>query len=127
MDEEGFFSIVDRKKDMILIGGYSVAPREIDEVLFAHPDIQEAVTVGIPHATRGEIIKAYVVLKEGATLTRQEVIAWCRQRLANYKVPREVEFRTDLPKTMVGKMLRRALRAEEAAKQQPRTRNMLPE
>ena len=116
MDEEGYFFIVDRKKDMILSGGYNVYPREIDEVLLEHPKIKEAVAVGISHATRGEIIKAYVVPKEGEELTRAEVIAFCREKLANYKIPKKVEFRTELPKTMVGKVLRRALREEEDRK-----------
>ena len=116
MDEEGFFSIVDRKKDMIIVAGYNVAPREIDEVLYEHPKVRDAVSVGVPHPSRGEIIKAYVVLKEGEHCERSEIIAWCRERLANYKVPRQVEFRDELPKTLVGKILRRVLRAEEEAK-----------
>lgn len=116
MDEEGFFSIVDRKKDMIIVAGYNVAPREIDEVLYEHPKVRDAVTVGVPHPSRGEVIKAYVVLKEGEHCERSEIIAWCRERLANYKVPRMVEFRDELPKTLVGKILRRVLRAEEEAK-----------
>ena len=116
MDEEGYFFIVDRKKDMIISSGYNIYPREIDEVLYAHPKIQEAVTVGLPHKTRGEVIKAYVVLKEGQSLDSSEVIGFCREKLAGYKVPRQVEFRKDLPKTMVGKILRRTLREEEARK-----------
>ena len=116
MDEDGYFTIVDRKKDMIIVGGYNVSPREIDEVLYEHPKVQEAVTVGVPHQSRGEVIKAYVVLKPGETAERAELMAWCRQRLANFKVPRHVEFRDSLPKTLVGKILRRSLRAEEAAK-----------
>lgn len=116
MDEEGYFYIVDRKKDLIISGGYNIYPREIDEVLHAHPKIEEAVTVGIPHEARGEIVKAYVITAPGEELSRSDVIAYCRDKLANYKVPRRVEFRTELPKTMVGKVLRRALRDEEAAK-----------
>lgn len=116
MDEEGFFSIVDRKKDMIIVAGYNVAPREIDEVLYEHPKVRDAVSVGVPHPSRGEIIKAYIVLKEGERCERSEIIAWCRDRLANYKVPRQVEFRDELPKTLVGKILRRVLRAEEEAR-----------
>lgn len=116
MDEEGYFFIVDRKKDLIISGGYNIYPREIDEVLYTHPKIKEAVSVGIPHEARGEIVKVYVVLEDDAKLSRSEVIAFCREKLANYKVPRKVEFRKDLPKTMVGKVLRRALRDEEAAK-----------
>ncbi len=113
MDKDGYFYIVDRKKDMIIVGGYNVAPREIDEVLHEHPKVKEAVTVGVPHPTRGEIIKAYIVPVDGQTLERSEIVAWCRARLANYKVPRQVEFRAELPKTLVGKILRRALRDEE--------------
>ena len=116
MDEEGYFYIVDRKKDLIISGGYNIYPREIDEVLHAHPKIEEAVSVGIPHEARGEIVKVYIVLCDGEKLSRSDVIAYCREKLANYKVPRRVEFRKDLPKTMVGKVLRRALREEEAAK-----------
>ena len=116
MDEDGYFFIVDRKKDLIISGGYNIYPREIDEVLHAHPKIEEAVSVGIPHDARGEIVKAYVVIRQGESLTRNEVMAYCREKLAGYKVPRKVEFRTELPKTMVGKVLRRALREEEEAK-----------
>ncbi|BDQ34784.1 long-chain-fatty-acid--CoA ligase [Pseudodesulfovibrio portus] len=116
MDEEGYFYIVDRKKDLIISGGYNIYPREIDEVLHAHPKIKEAVSVGIPHESRGEIVKAYVVAQEGEELSRSDVIGYCREKLANYKVPKKVEFRRDLPKTMVGKVLRRALREEEKAK-----------
>lgn len=114
MDEEGYFFIVDRKKDLIISAGYNIYPREIDEVLHQHPKIQEAVAVGVPCDARGEVVKAFVVPKEGQNLTKAEVIAFCRQKLAGYKVPRHVEFRESLPKTIVGKVLRRALRAEEA-------------
>lgn len=116
MDEEGYFFIVDRKKDLIISGGYNIYPREIDEVLHAHPKIKEAVSVGIPHEARGEIVKAYVIVEDGETLSRSDVIGYCREKLANYKVPKRVEFRKELPKTMVGKVLRRALRDEEVAK-----------
>lgn len=116
MDEEGYFYIVDRKKDMILVAGYNVYPREIDEVLYEHPKVQEAVTVGVPHKTRGEIIKVYIVPKNGEELTKSEVLSHCREKLANYKVPKQVEFRDELPKTIVGKVLRRALRDEEEKK-----------
>ncbi len=113
MDEDGYFYIVDRKKDLIITGGYNVYPREIDEVLHEHPAVREAVTVGVPHATRGEIIKAYIVLKEGHSATKADILAFCRQKLASYKVPKQIEFRDELPKTLVGKVLRRALREEE--------------
>ncbi|WP_432737900.1 long-chain-fatty-acid--CoA ligase [Maridesulfovibrio sp. FT414] len=116
MDEDGYFYIVDRKKDMIISSGYNIYPREVDEVLYKHPKIKEAVTVGLPHKTRGEIIKVYIVLKEGESMDRNEITAYCREKLAGYKVPRQVEFRKELPKTMVGKVLRRALREEEARK-----------
>ena len=116
MDEEGYFFIVDRKKDLIITGGYNVYPREIDEVLHEHPAVKEAVSVGIKHPTRGEIIKAYIVLKEGHTLTKTDVLAFCREKLANYKVPKQVEFRDDLPKSIVGKVLRRVIREEEERK-----------
>ena len=116
MDEEGYFYIVDRKKDLIIVGGYNVYPREIDEVLHTHPKIREAVTVGVNHRSRGETVKAYIVPKEGANLTVPEVVAFCRQKLASFKVPRLIEFREELPKTMVGKVLRRILREEELHK-----------
>lgn len=116
MDEDGYFHIVDRKKDLIIVGGYNVYPREIDEVLHSHPKIREAVTVGVSHRSRGETIKAYIVPKEGETLTVPEVVAYCRKQLASFKVPRSIEFRAELPKSMVGKVLRRILRDEEASK-----------
>lgn len=116
MDEEGYFYIVDRKKDLIIVGGYNVYPREIDEVLHSHPKIREAVTVGVNHRSRGETVKAYIVPEEGVTLTVPEVVAFCRQKLASFKVPRLIEFRDELPKSMVGKVLRRILRDEELQK-----------
>ena len=116
VDEEGYFTIVDRKKDMIIAGGYNIYPREIEEVLYEHPKVKEAVAVGIPHPYRGETVKVYEVLKEGESATEDEIVRWCKGRLAKFKVPTDVEFRTDLPKTMVGKILRRMLREEELAK-----------
>jgi long-chain acyl-CoA synthetase len=116
MDEDGFFRVVDRKKDMFIVGGFNVYPREIEEVLYQHPKVMEAAVVGIPDVQRGENIKAFVVLKAGESATEDEIIAYCRQQLTRYKVPRQVEFRDNLPKTMVGKILRRALRDEEMAK-----------
>ena len=116
MDAQGYFQIVDRKKDMVIVAGYNVYPREVDEVLLEHPDILEAVAVGVSDPTRGETLKAYVVTRPGAELTRADVIAWCRSKLAGYKIPRQVEFRDALPKTIVGKVLRRVLRAEEDEK-----------
>jgi long-chain acyl-CoA synthetase len=110
MDEDGFFYIVDRKKDMIIAGGFNVYPREVEEVLFEHPKIKEAAVIGVPDAYRGETVKAFVVPQDGATVTPEEITAFCRERLAAYKVPRLIEFRESLPKTGVGKYLRRALR-----------------
>lgn len=116
MDEDGYFYIVDRKKDMVIVGGYNVYPREVDEVLLAHPKIADAVTVGISDGIRGETLKAYVVPQPDETMSKADVVGWCRARLASYKVPRLVEFRKELPKTIVGKVLRRALREEEEAR-----------
>ena len=116
MDADGYFQIVDRKKDMIISGGYNVYPRDVEEVLYEHPKIKEAVVAGVPDEYRGEMVKAYIVLKEGETATEEEIIEFCRARLAKYKVPRAVEFRKELPKTMVGKLLRRLLVEEEQRK-----------
>ncbi|MEE8415716.1 MAG: long-chain fatty acid--CoA ligase [Desulfobacterales bacterium] len=116
MDEDGYFYIVDRIKDMIISGGYNVYPRDIDEVFYDHPKVQEACSIGIPHPTRGEAIKVFVVLKEGETATKEDFISYCETRLAKYKLPTEIDFRTDLPKTNVGKILRKELRAEEMEK-----------
>lgn len=123
MDEEGYFYIVDRKKDLIITGGYNVYPREIDEVMLEHPKVKEAVSVGIPNETRGEVIKAYIVPKSGEKLTKAEIISFCREKLAGFKVPKQVEFRDDLPKTIVGKVLRRALREEEMQKMAEKNKN----
>ncbi len=116
VDEDGYFYIVDRIKDMIISGGYNVYPRDIDEVLFEHPKILEACCIGIPHEKRGEAVKAFVILKEGQTLTQKEVIDYCDAKLAKYKLPVEVEFRQELPKSNVGKILRKDLRIEEENK-----------
>ena len=116
MDEQGYFSIVDRIKDIIISGGYNVYPRDIDEVLFEHPKVVEACCIGIPHPKRGEAVKAFIVLKEGQTMTQQEVIEYCDGRLAKYKLPVAVEFRNELPKSNVGKILRKDLRQEEGNK-----------
>ena len=109
MDEEGYFQIVDRKKDMIICGGFNVYPRDVEEVLFKHPAVHEAAVVGIRDTYRGETVKAFVVLKEGMAATEEELVAFCREHLAKYKVPTAVEFRTELPKSTVGKVLRREL------------------
>ncbi|MDP8969972.1 MAG: long-chain fatty acid--CoA ligase [Actinomycetota bacterium] len=118
-DEEGYFSIVDRKKDMIIAGGYNIYPRDIEEELYAHPKVAKAVVAGIPDAYRGETVKAYIVTKDGESATEEEIDAFLRARLAAYKVPTSYEFRSELPETMVGKVLRRLLVEEELAKQQP--------
>ncbi len=117
MDEEGYFYIVDRKKDMIISGGYNVYPRDIEEVVFTHPDVVEAAAIGVPHPTRGEQVKVFAVLREGSRLTGQELIDFCKGKLATYKLPTLVEFVDELPKTNVGKVLKKELRARELAKQ----------
>jgi long-chain acyl-CoA synthetase len=109
MDEEGFFYIVDRKKELIKPGGYQVWPREVEEVIATNPKVMEAGVAGIPDAYRGETVKAWVVLKPGQTATEEEIKDWCKDRMAKFKVPTHVEFRSELPKTTVGKILRREL------------------
>jgi long-chain acyl-CoA synthetase len=116
MDEDGYFYIVDRKKDMIVASGYNVYPREVEEVLFEHPDVAEAVAIGIPDEYRGESVKAFVVKRPGATTKEDEILAFCKERLAAYKAPKAVEFRDELPKSAVGKLLRRVLVDEERAR-----------
>lgn len=118
MDEKGYFYVVDRKKDMIIAGGFNIYPREIEEILYEHEAVQECVVAGIPDPYRGETVKAYIVLKEGKTVTDKELNTFCRKNLAAYKVPRFYEFRTELPKTAVGKILRRTLVDEEKKKMQ---------
>jgi len=115
MDEDGYFYIVDRKKDLIDAAGYKVWPREVEEVLFEHPAVKEAAIIGVPDPYRGETVKAFITLKEGyeGRVTDQEIIQFCRDRIAAYKVPKIVEFRKELPKTLIGKVLRRALREEQ--------------
>jgi long-chain acyl-CoA synthetase len=116
MDEKGYFYIVDRKKDMIIASGFNIYPREIEEVLYEHPAVQEAVVAGVPDPYRGETVKAYIVLKEGHSVTEKEMDKYARKHLAAYKVPRLYEFRNELPKTTVGKILRRQLVEEERKK-----------
>ncbi len=119
MDEDGFFYIVDRKKDMVSVGGLKVYPREVEEVLFEHPDVREAAVIGIPHQYMGETVKAFVVLKDPskAASAREDILQFCSVKLAKYKVPHEIEFVQDLPKTLVGKVLRRKLRESAATAQ----------
>lgn len=119
MDEDGYFYIVDRKKDMIDVGGLKVYPREVEEVLFEHPAVKEAAVVGIPDEYRGESVKAFVVLRANAPSegVEADILAFCKDRLAKYKVPRKFEFVADLPKTLVGKVLRRKLKEAPASAQ----------
>jgi long-chain acyl-CoA synthetase len=116
VDEDGYFRIVDRKKDLIIASGYNIYPREVEEVLYEHEKVLEAAVAGVPDPYRGETVKAFVVLREGETATQEEIIEFCRARLAPYKCPRTVEFRTSLPKSTVGKILRRVLVEEEKAR-----------
>jgi len=115
MDEEGFFFIVDRKKDMIKYKGYSVFPREIEEVLYQNPCVKEAAVVGIPDPVSGEVPKAFIVLKDECRgkISESDIMDFLKDKVAHYKMPRQVEFRDELPKTAVGKILRRALREEK--------------
>ncbi len=117
MDEDGYFFIVDRKKDMIISGGYNVYPRDIEEVFYEHPKVREVCAVGVAHAHRGEAVKVFVVLKEGEKIKKEDLMDYCKTKLAKYKWPTEIEFREELPKTNVGKILRKDLKAEEASRQ----------
>jgi long-chain acyl-CoA synthetase len=120
MDKDGFLYIVDRKKDLIITGGYNIVPREVEEVLYMHPKVMEACVIGVPNALRGELVKAYIVLKPGEQATVDEIRTFCKEYLTLYKVPKSVEFRTEIPKSQVGKVLRRLLVEEEVAKQKAR-------
>jgi long-chain acyl-CoA synthetase len=113
VDADGYFYIVDRLKDIINVSGYKVVPREVEEVLYEHPKVQEAVVAGVPDPYRGETVKAYNVLRPGQDATPEEIVRFCREHLAAVKVPTQVTLRSELPKTMVGKLLRRVLVAEE--------------
>jgi long-chain acyl-CoA synthetase len=117
MDDDGYLFIVDRKKDIIIAGGYNIYPREIDEVLYGHPKVKDACSFGIPDPYRGETVKAVIVLKEEAAASEKEIQDYCREKLSAYKVPKIIEFRQQLPMSAVGKILRRVLRDEEIAKQ----------
>jgi long-chain acyl-CoA synthetase len=116
LDDAGYLYIVDRKKDMIIAGGFNIYPREIDEVLYEHPKVLEACAVGVPHEYRGETVKAFIVPRPGETLTAEEMDAFCRERLTPYKVPKLYEFLDELPKSVIGKVLRRELRDMEMKK-----------
>jgi len=115
MDEEGYFYIVDRSKDMIIAGGYNIYPREVEEILYEFDGVQEVAVAGVPDPYRGETVKAFIVPKEGQTLNEDELNTFCRKHLAAFKVPRIYEFRDELPKTAVGKILRRQLINEESS------------
>jgi long-chain acyl-CoA synthetase len=120
MDDEGYFAIVDRKKDMILVSGFNVYPTDVEQVLYRHPKIMKVSVVGIPDETTGEAVKAFIVLKEGESADAEEIIAWCRDEkhgLTGYRVPKHIEFRDSLPETIVGKVLRRVLLEEEKQKE----------
>lgn len=116
MDEDGYFYIVQRKKDMIIVSGFNVYPNEVEDVLFTHAAVQETAVIGVPDAYRGEAVKAFIVLKPEARATAEEIIEYCRARLARYKVPSLIEFAEGLPKSAVGKVLRRELREQEESK-----------
>jgi long-chain acyl-CoA synthetase len=118
MDEDGFVSIVGRKKDMILASGYNIYPDEIDRVLMEHPAIHEACTIGVPDPKRGETVKSFIVLEPGQRISKEAIFAYCREQLAAYKVPKLIDFRETLPKSGILKFLRRVLRDEELAKLQ---------
>ena len=115
VDEEGYFFIVDRKKDLVIVGGYNVYPREVEEVLFAHPGVVEAAVIGFPDADFGEAVHAYVVVKD-ASITREDLHAYCAEHLAKYKIPRQFEFLEELPKNTTGKILRRSLKEQALVK-----------
>ena len=119
IDADGFYSIVDRKKDLIIVSGFNVYPREVEEILLRHPGVREAVVVGMADERRGQKVRAVIVPREQARPSAEELMAYCRERLAGYKVPREFEFRDELPRTAIGKVLRRVLVAEaETAKEE---------
>ena len=112
MDQDGYFYILDRKKDVVITSGFNVYPVEVEEVLFQHPAVLEAAVIGVADERRGEVVKAFVVRKETEMVTAEDLLAFCKDRLAPFKVPRLIEFRKELPKTLVGKVLKRALREE---------------
>jgi len=116
MDDDGYFYIVDRKKDMIIAGGFNIYPREVEEVLYRHSKVKEAAVIGVQDPYRGETVKAFIVLRNGEAATEEEMIEYCKQEMARYKIPRLIEFRKELPKSLIGKVLRRVLMEEERAK-----------
>ncbi len=117
MDDDGFFFIVERKKDMIITGGLKVFPSQVEEVLLTHPDVKEAAVIGVPDVRRSEVVMAFIVREDGATTSETDIIGFCQGKMAHYKMPRSVEFRADLPKNLVGKVLRRKLLEEVLVRQ----------
>lgn len=115
-DEEGYITITDRKKDLILVGGFNCYPREVEEILYTHPKVLNAAVVGVPDPKSGEAVKAFIQLHPGEKATEEEILEFCKENMAGYKRPRTVEFRDDLPTSVVGKVLRRVLRDEELKK-----------
>jgi long-chain acyl-CoA synthetase len=116
IDQDGFISITDRKKDMIIVGGFNVYPRDVEDTLFTHPKVELAAVIGVPHEKSGESVKAFIKLKDGETATEEEIMAFCKENMAGYKRPRAIEFRDEIPMSNVGKVLRRVLRDEIMAK-----------
>ena len=116
VDEDGYLVITDRKKDMILVGGFNVYPREVEDILFTHPKVALAAVVGVPDAKSGEAVKAFIQLKPGETCTEAEILEFCKANMAGYKRPKTIEFRDTIPVSNVGKVLRRVLRDEEREK-----------
>ena len=119
-DEDGYLTISDRKKDMICASGFNIYPKEVDEILFSHPKVLEACCIGVPDEYRGETVKAYVVVQPGETLTEQEVISYCKGKMTGYKVPTQVDFIDQLPKSTIGKIMRREVRDMDAKKREGR-------
>jgi long-chain acyl-CoA synthetase len=118
VDEEGYFYIVDRKKDMILVSGFNVYPTDVEQALYRHPAIEKVAVVGVPDSTTGEAVKAFVVLRKGEGASPEEIVKWARAELTGYRAPKQVEIRDSLPETLVGKVLRRVLLDEEKKKQE---------
>jgi long-chain acyl-CoA synthetase len=124
MEEDGFFRIVDRLKEMVIVSGFNVYPTEVEEVLYHHPKVAKAAVIGVPDPKTGEAVKAFIVLREGESATTDEILAWCKDPangLTGYRIPKRIEFRDQLPETMIGKVLRRVLMEEERQKAQAAT------
>lgn len=118
MDEDGYFRIVDRKKEIIIVSGLNAFPREVENVVTSYPGVTEAAAIGVPDELRDEAVKVFVILDEDAEISEREIIAYCRERLAQHKVPRAVEFRHELPKNLIGKLLRREFSEDERKKRE---------